>query len=80
VPPDVLLEFEQKLQGDLKAVGVTVVAVSGVIIYWRGVWSLLDHFLGDSVFGDVCCIVVGLLTVLGIRLSGLKMSTFWPSS
>jgi hypothetical protein len=79
-PPDLLIEFEHKLQGDLKAVGVTIVAVTGVIVYWRGVWSLLDHVLGDSVFGDVACVAIGLLTVLGIRLSGAKMSSFWPTS
>lgn len=81
VAPDALLvEFEHKLQGDLKAVGVTIVAITGVIVFWRGVWSMLDHLLGDSVFGDVACVVIGLLIVLGVRLSGAKMSSFWPTS
>jgi len=79
-PEDLLREFEHKLQGDVKAVGTTITAITGVIVFWRGVWSLLDSLLGDSVFGDVACIVVGLLTVLGIRLSGAKMSSFWPTS
>jgi hypothetical protein len=79
-PPDLLVEFERKLEADLRSVGATIVAVSGVIVYWRGVWSLLDHVLGDSVFGDVACVVLGLLTVLGVRLSGAKLSSFWPSS
>lgn len=52
-----------------------------VIIFWRGVWSLLDYFMGDSLLGDICCIVVGLSIVLWIRLSGVKVApTFWPPS
>jgi len=40
-----------------------------------------SDLLGDSVFGDICCIIVGLTIVLGIRLSGLKVSSsFWPPS
>jgi hypothetical protein len=45
VPTDVLAEFEHKLEADLKTVGVTLTAVTGVIIFWRGIWSLLDYFL-----------------------------------
>jgi hypothetical protein len=42
VPPDVLQEFEHRLEEDLQSVAVTLTAVTGVIIFWRGVWSLLD--------------------------------------
>lgn len=42
VPPDVLTEFEHELEEDLASVAVTLTAVTGVIIFWRGVWSLLD--------------------------------------
>jgi len=79
VPTDVLLEFEQKLEADVSSVFLTLAAVTGVICYWRGVWSLLDYFMGDSVLGDVCCMIVGLTIVLWIRLSGAKVATsFWP--
>jgi hypothetical protein len=57
---------------------LTLTAVTGVIIYWRGVWALLDHFIGDSVLGDICCMIVGLTLVLWIRLSGAKVANFWP--
>lgn len=78
VPQDVIDEFEHKLEADLQTVAVTITAILGVIVFWRGVWTLLDHYIGDSVLGDVCCIVVGLAIVLYIRLSGLKMASFWP--
>jgi hypothetical protein len=80
VPEDVLREFEHKLEADVQTVGVTLTAILGVIIFWRGVWSLLDHFLGDSIFGDISCTVVGLAIVLYIRLSGAKLASFWPPS
>lgn len=80
VPEDVLREFEHKLEADVQTVGVTLTAILGVIIFWRGVWSLLDHFLGDSIFGDISCAVVGLAIVLYIRLSGAKLASFWPPS
>lgn len=64
----------------LQTVGVTLTAILGVIIFWRGVWALLDHFIGDSVVGDICCIIVGLTIVLYIRLSGMKIASFWPPS
>ena len=48
VPYDVLNEFEHKLEADLKTVGVTLTAVTGVIVFWRGIWSLLDYFLEVS--------------------------------
>ncbi|KAI8473658.1 MAG: hypothetical protein J3K34DRAFT_518776 [Monoraphidium minutum] len=79
IPTDALLAFEQKLEADIVSVFLTLTAVTGVIIFWRGVWSLLDHFMGDSVLGDICCIIVGLTIVLWIRLSGAKVATsFWP--
>jgi hypothetical protein len=42
VPANVLTEFEHELEEDLASVAVTLTAVTGVIIFWRGVWSLLD--------------------------------------
>lgn len=80
VPQLVIDEFEHKLEADLQTVAVTITAILGVIVFWRGVWSLLDHFIGDSVLGDLCCIVVGLSIVLYIRLAGLKIASFWPPS
>lgn len=56
VPPDVLTEFEHELEEDLASVAVTLTAVTGVIIFWRGVWSLLDcEWPGpDSMLARAC--------------------------
>lgn len=53
---------------------------AGVITWWRGVWALLDHFLGDSLFGDCMCIFSGLLIILYLRFSGAKLTNFFPPS
>lgn len=43
--------------------------------------AAVADMLGDSIYGDICCIIVGLTIVLGIRLSGVKVSSnFWPNS
>lgn len=34
----VMDEFEHKLEADVATVGVTIFAILGVIIFWRGVW------------------------------------------
>jgi hypothetical protein len=79
VPPPVLAEFEHKLEADLNSVGLTLAAVTGVIVYWRGVWTLLDWLLDDSLLGALSCMLAGLSVVLWLRLSGAKVATtFWP--
>lgn len=41
--------------------------------------SLLDHLMGDTIVGDLCCMAVGLTLVLWLRLSGAKVATtLWP--
>ena len=39
----------------------------------------MDHYIGDSVFGHVMCIVLGLMIILYIRFSGFKLANFFPN-
>ncbi|GAX73203.1 hypothetical protein CEUSTIGMA_g656.t1 [Chlamydomonas eustigma] len=78
IPEDVIKEFEMKLEGDLKSVGATLLAGIGVICWWRGVWALLDHYIADSVFGHIMCIVTGLMIILYVRVSGMKLANLFP--
>jgi hypothetical protein len=80
LPNDFLQEFERRLEADVATIAATVTAVTGVIFFWRGVWSLLDHFIGDSVSGDVGCCVLGLCIIFWIRISGARLGTFWPGA
>ena len=61
----------------MRVVGNTILAVSAVITFWRGLWSLLDHYVGDSELGDVVCMLTGLGIILYIRLARLRLGNFW---
>jgi hypothetical protein len=79
VPAGVLAGYERQLGADVSSVALTLAVVTGVIAFWRGVWSLLDHLVGESLLGDVCCVIAGLTLVMCIRLSGAKVATsIWP--
>ena len=52
---------------------------TGVITWWRGVWALLDHYIGDSVFGHIMCVFLGLMIILYIRFAGFKLANFFPN-
>lgn len=43
----------------------TLMAVTGVIAYWRGVGGLLDILLEDSLEGYVACVVFGF-SIIGV--------------
>lgn len=86
LPPKTILraedawqEFEARFEADLQTVAITLVAIVGVICFWRGIWSLLDYYLGENPIGDISCILVGFGIIMYIRLSGLKVGSFWPS-
>lgn len=76
---DAWAAFEEQLEADLITTGTTLVAILGVICFWRGVWSLLVFYIGDNPIGDLSCVLAGFAIILGIRLSGLKVGSFWPS-
>ncbi|KAG1678174.1 hypothetical protein FOA52_016111 [Chlamydomonas sp. UWO 241] len=75
-----MLPLQTKLQADLQSIGATLFAGVGVIVWWRGVWALLDHYIEDSVFGHWMCIFTGLLIIVYIRLAGFKLTNFFPPS
>lgn len=46
-----------------------MVALSGVILYWRGLWNLFDMWLGtDDLLGNVGSLVIGLSVILLFRI------------
>jgi hypothetical protein len=55
-------EFEKRLEADLGTVFNTLVALFAVVSYWRGIWALLDNLFGDSVAGDLACVLMGLVS------------------
>jgi hypothetical protein len=51
-------DVEAKLGTDLPSIGASILLAVGVVLCDYGVEGLLDIFLGNSVFGDVWCMVM----------------------
>lgn len=65
---------ERRLEADLITIATTVLFVVGLIVWDRGLQTLLDGLLGNSPVGDVLCILFGLGLVVAVRLSGGKVT------
>lgn len=47
----------------------TLFALTGVILFWRGVWNLFDTWLGtESLQGNVGSLLIGLSIILLFRI------------
>lgn len=56
----------------------TMVALTGVILYWRGVWNLFDGWLGtDNLGANLASLGVGLSIILLFRILKLPLAEFW---
>ncbi|KAI8467894.1 MAG: hypothetical protein J3K34DRAFT_471300 [Monoraphidium minutum] len=78
--PAWLVEAEQRLEADLPTIGLTILFMTALIAYERGVQSLLDNVFGDSPKGSVACITMGLFLVFGVKLSGVRFTALWDVS
>lgn len=65
-------DMENKLGGDIVAVAITLCFVTAFILVEFGVYGLLDHFLGDSVAGDLACIISGTFTRYSLAFWGVS--------
>lgn len=65
---------ERRLEADLLTIAATVMLVVGYIIWDRGVEEMLDNLLGDGPKGSIFCILFGLGLVVGVRVTGGKVS------
>lgn len=71
--------IEENVQFDVRANVYTLVAVTGVILFWRGVWNTWDVFFGaDSLLSNVGSLVVGLVVMLLVRFWDLPLVTSLP--
>jgi hypothetical protein len=63
---------------DIRANFNTLIALTGVILYWRGMWNLWDSWLGtESVTGNVGSILIGMSVILLFRIFKLPLAEFW---
>lgn len=65
--------IEDNVQFDVRSNVYTLVAVTGVILFWRGVWNTWDVLFGTGLDSNVGCMVVGLVIMLIIRFFNLPL-------
>lgn len=59
---------------DLRANFNTLVALTGVVIFERGVWTAWDVYFGDSWGSELASIVVGLSIMVAIRIFNIPLA------
>ncbi|EFN53136.1 expressed protein [Chlorella variabilis] len=63
---------------DIKANFNTMIALTGVILYWRGIWNLFDGWLGtENLAANVLSVVIGVSVMLLFRIFKLPLAEFW---
>jgi len=75
-----IIRLEQKLEAGLPTVGFSILFVTSLIAYERGVQSLLGNVFGDSPRGAAACVFMGLCLVFGVKLSGVRWAALWDLS
>ncbi|KAL6784632.1 hypothetical protein ACKKBF_B02570 [Auxenochlorella protothecoides x Auxenochlorella symbiontica] len=69
---------DQNIHFDVKANLGTLVAVTGVILFWRGVWNMWDTVVGLSLTSDLLSMGIGLGTMLCIRYFRVPLARTFP--
>ena len=59
---------------DLRANFNTLVGLTGVIIFERGVWTAWDVYFGDSLSSELTSIAVGLGIMVAIRVFDIPLA------
>lgn len=59
--------FEENGRFDVRANFYTLIAITGVILYWRGIWNSWDYFFGLSIWSEAASVVTGLVVMLTMR-------------
>ncbi|PRW45386.1 ubiquitin-conjugating enzyme [Chlorella sorokiniana] len=65
--------IEENVQFDVRANVYTLIAVTGVILFWRGVWNTWDSIFGTELQSNIGSMVVGLVIMCIIRALDLPL-------
>lgn len=66
--------LDTSVRFDLRANFNTLVALTGVVIFERGVWSAWDSFFGDSFSSNIASIGVGLAIMVSVPLFKIPLA------
>ena len=70
--------IEETVRFDLRANFYTLIAITGVILYWRGIWTLWDYCFGMRLESELASIAIGLIVMVSFRLSGVSLLESLP--
>ncbi|DBA79794.1 hypothetical protein WJX77_004901 [Trebouxia sp. C0004] len=59
--------FEENGRFDVRANFYTLIAITGVVLYWRGIWNSWDYFFGLSIWSEGASVVTGLIVMITMR-------------
>lgn len=59
--------FEENGRFDVRANFYTLIAITGVVLYWRGVWNSWDYCFGLSIWSEGTSVVTGLIVMIAMR-------------
>lgn len=59
--------FEENGRFDVRANFYTLIAITGVVLYWRGIWNSWDYCFGLSIWSEMASVVTGLIVMITMR-------------
>lgn len=77
---NVLTDPNTNLKLGLQANINTLLAVTGVILFWRGIWTMCDTFLGSSLPLDLASVLIGLSIMALIKFLKLPLAESLPGT
>lgn len=56
----------------------TLIAVIGVVLFWRGLWNMWDCIFGTEIWSNLSSLLVGLVIMIGVRFGKVPLVNSLP--
>ncbi|BDA45847.1 hypothetical protein COCOBI_07-6340 [Coccomyxa sp. Obi] len=70
---------DEGIKFDVRANLYTIMAITGVVLYWRGIWTTWDFFFGFTIWSELGAILTGLAIMIAFRLFKMPLLDGLPS-
>ncbi|KAK9904217.1 hypothetical protein WJX75_007060 [Coccomyxa subellipsoidea] len=70
---------DEGMKFDVRANLYTIIAITGVVLYWRGIWTTWDYFFGFTIWSELGAILTGLGIMIAFRLFKMPLLDGLPS-